>query len=315
MYFCLDTIFDDGLSMFINKESLRLDYVVEAHDDGLKVIDVLATSMNISSRLIRKCKNHKNIWLNGNAGSVNRIVREGDVISMLLDHDENTFEPNPIPVKALYEDGDILAVEKQPFLVVHPTKGHPEGTLANALSYFQYQRGQNYKVRFINRLDRDTSGIVLIAKNAYAQQIISEQMQANLVDKVYIAIVEGVMVDERGTIDLPIEREEALDIKRVVIEDGLPSVTHYTVLERFKDATLVEIQLETGRTHQIRVHFSHIGHPVLGDALYGSSSTHINRQALHCHQMAFKPPREPEKICVTSDIPEDMTQAIIKLRG
>lgn len=301
--------------MFINKESLRLDYVVEAHDDGMKVIDVLATSMNISSRLIRKCKNHKNIWLNGHTGSVNRIVREGDVISMLLDHDENTFDPNPIPVTALYEDGDILAVEKQPFLVVHPTKGHPEGTLANALSHFQYQRGQNYKIRFINRLDRDTSGIVLIAKNAYAQQIISEQMQANLVDKVYVAIVEGVMTDDQGTIDLPIEREEALDIKRIVMEDGLPSVTHYTVLERFDNATLVNIQLETGRTHQIRVHFSHIGHPVLGDVLYGASSTLINRQALHCHQMAFKPPREPEKICVTSEIPEDMSQAIIKLRG
>ena len=220
--------------MFINKESLRLDYEVETQDAGLKIIDVLATSMNISSRLIRKCKNNNNIWLNKKSGSVNRIVQSGDIISMMLDHDENTFEPNDIEVTVLYEDGDILIVDKPPFLVVHPTKGHPEGTLANALSHHQYQIGQNYKIRFINRLDRDTSGIVLIAKNAFAQQIVSEQMQANEVDKFYLAVVEGEMKDDKGTIDLPIDREAELDIKRIVIETGLASITHYEVLERFK---------------------------------------------------------------------------------
>lgn len=299
--------------MYINKESLRLDYAVEDKDSGLKVIDVLATSMNISSRLIRKCKNHKNILLNNKNGSVNRVVYKGDVISMLLDHDENTFDPNPIEVKPLYEDGDVLVVDKPPFLVVHPTKGHPEGTLANALSYFQYLNGQNYKIRFINRLDRDTSGIVLIAKNAFAQQIVSEQMQSNLVDKKYLAVVEGVIEQDSGTIDLPIEREMELDIKRVVIESGMPSVTHYKVLERFEKHTFVEITLETGRTHQIRVHFSHIGHPILGDHLYGTKSDLIDRQALHCREMGFKPPREQEKISVDAELPDDMKRLLCTL--
>lgn len=299
--------------MFINKESLRLDYEVEEKDSGLKVIDVLATSMNISSRLIRKCKNHKNILLNNKSGSVNRLVYKGDVISMLLDHDENTFDPNPIKVKALYEDCDVLVVDKPPFLVVHPTKGHPEGTLANALSHFQYLGGQNYKIRFINRLDRDTSGIVLIAKNAYAQQVVSEQMQSNQVDKKYLAVVEGIIEQDEGTIDLPIEREMALDIKRIVIETGLPSVTHFKVLERFEAHTYLEIALETGRTHQIRVHFSHIGHPILGDHLYGSKSDLIERQALHCWEMAFKPPRAADKISVIAELPEDMKHMLKQL--
>lgn len=299
--------------MFINKESLRLDYEVEDKDSGLKVIDVLATSMNISSRLIRKCKNHKNILLNNKSGSVNRMVYRGDVISMLLDHDENTFDPNPIEVIALYEDGDVLVVDKPPFLVVHPTKGHPEGTLANALSHFQYLRGQNYKIRFINRLDRDTSGIVLIAKNAYAQQIVSEQMQSNLVDKKYLAVVEGIVEQDEGTIDLPIEREMELDIKRIVIDSGMPSVTHYKVLERYDSHTYLEIKLETGRTHQIRVHFSHIGHPILGDHLYGHKSNLIDRQALHCREMAFKPPREADKISVIAELPEDMRHLLKEL--
>ncbi len=300
--------------MFINKASLRLDYEVEEQDAGLKIIDVLATSMHISSRLIRKCKNNNNIWLNNKSGSVNRIVQFGDIISMMLDHDENTFEPNDLEVTVLYEDGDVLVVDKPPFLVVHPTKGHPEGTLANALSHHQYQIGQNYKIRFINRLDRDTSGIVLIAKNAFAQQIVSEQMQAKSVDKFYLAVVEGEIKDDKGTIDLPIDREAEMDIKRIVIDTGLASITHYEVLERFKDYTYVKISLETGRTHQIRVHFSHIGHPILGDHLYGQVSDMIDRQALHCHVMSFKPPRENEKVSVVCNLPKDIENVLAILR-
>ncbi len=292
--------------MFINKETLRLDYQVEVSEEGLKIIDVLATSMNVSSRLIRKCKNNNNIFLNKKNGSVNRIVKTGDLISLMLDHDENTFDPNPIPVRILYEDGDLLVVDKPPFLVVHPTKGHPEGTLANALSHHQYVSHQNYKIRFINRLDRDTSGIVLIAKNAFSQQIVSEQMQENTVDKVYFAIVEGEMVSDSGTIDFPIDRVEELDIRRAVIESGMASVTHYEVIERYTAHTLVKIRLETGRTHQIRVHFAHIGHPILGDHLYGQVSEMIDRQALHCYEMTFVPPRGDERVSVIAPIPDDI---------
>lgn len=299
--------------MFVNKETLRLAYQVEKKDEGLKVIDVLATSMNISSRLIRKCKNHKNILLNGKSGSVNRLVYENDIITMMLDHDDNTFDPNPIEVEILYEDCDMMAVAKKPFLVVHPTKGHPEGTLANALSYHQYQTGENYKIRFINRLDRDTSGIVLIAKNAYAQQIISEQMQADEVDKTYYAVVLGIPTPLKGTIDLPIDREKEEDIKRIVIDSGLRCVTHYEVVTSTETHSLVKIKLETGRTHQIRVHFSHIGHAIVGDTLYGEPSSLINRQALHCYQMSFRPPRSTERIDAICQLPDDIISVMNQL--
>lgn len=300
--------------MFVNNETLRLDYQVEASDDGLKVIDVLATSMDISSRLIRKCKNYKMILLNGRDGSVNRLVHEGDIISLILDHDENTFDPSPMDIQVIFEDADCLVVNKPPFLVVHPTKGHPEGTLANGLSHYQYTRGQNYKIRFINRLDRDTSGVLLIAKNAFSQQRVSDQMLRNDVDKGYYAIVEGIVKDDRGTIDLPIERIEDQNIQRVVRPDGLQSVTHYEVLERFAHHTLLKLKLETGRTHQIRVHLSHIGHPVVGDSLYGHASEWINRQALHCYEMCFVLPRGSEKKTMTAPMPEDMNRLLNLVR-
>jgi 23S rRNA pseudouridine1911/1915/1917 synthase len=300
--------------MFINEDTLRLDYQVEEKEAGEHVIDVLAKAMNISSRLIRKCKKNKQILVNHQHISVNATVRSGDVITVMLDHDENTFDPNPIEIEALYEDGDILAVNKIPFLVVHPTKGHPEGTLANALSYRQYKRQENYKIRFINRLDRDTSGVLLIAKNAYAQQIISEQMQANLVDKIYYAVVKGRVETEEGVIDAPIDRLSEDDILRGVIETGMPSRTHYKVMASNDMASILRLKLETGRTHQIRVHLQHIGHPIIGDSLYGEVSSAINRQALHCYQMAFKPPRSANSICVTADLPDDM-KALIQLLG
>lgn len=295
--------------MFINKETLRLEYEVESTQEGRKVIDICVKHMQISSRLFRTCKNNKAIFLNGVWGSVNRLCKSGDVITVMLDHDENTFDPEPISIEVVYEDCDMLVVNKPPFLVVHPTKGHPFGTLANALSYRQYELKEDYKIRFINRLDRDTSGVLLVAKNGYAQQIISEQMKANEVDKIYYALVEGIVEKDFDTIDLPIDRAQEEDVKRIVMDEGMPSITHYEVVERYKAHTLVQIKLETGRTHQIRVHFSHIGHPVLGDALYGSPSEMIDRQALHCYKMVAKPPREEEKKVFVAELPEDFKKA------
>ncbi len=300
--------------MFVNRETRRLDYCVESAAAGLKVIDVVIRYMAVSSRLFRTCKNNKAVLLNGHWGSVNRLVREGDIISILLEHDDNTFEPEAIAFGVLYEDGDLLVVDKPPFLVVHPTKGHPFGTLANGVSHYQRERGDDYKIRFINRLDRDTSGVLLIAKNGYAQQIVSNQMKADLVEKYYEAIVCGVLAQDEGTIDLPIDRAHEDDIKRAVIPEGLPSVTHYKVLERFDAHTHLRIKLETGRTHQIRVHLSHIGHPILGDALYGDASDLIDRQALHCQSMRIKPPREQAWLKCSAPTPKDFEKVLTQLK-
>ena len=257
--------------MFVEYESDSLKYLVEKSDEGLKLIDILARKMYVSSRLIRKSKSSKKILLNGRNGSVNTPVRKNDMIEVLFEREKNIFEPEDIEIEVLYEDVDVLVINKQPFIVVHPTKGHPNGTIGNGLSKYFIEKNDNRKIRFINRLDRDTSGIMMIAKNGFSQKSISSQMNKNLVEKKYIAIVEGLMESDCGTINLPIEREVEGDIIRKVLPDGLPSVTHYEVIERFSNHTFVRIILETGRTHQIRVHFSHIGHPLAGDLLYGGS--------------------------------------------
>jgi 23S rRNA pseudouridine1911/1915/1917 synthase len=303
--------------MFINEETLKLAYLIEPQEAGMTILEVMARKMDISRKLIRRCKIHKQIALNGHKISVNAKVGKGDVLTVMLDHDENTFEPNPIEIEVLYEDADILVVNKPPFLVVHPTRGHQDGTLANAISHLQYQRGQNYKIRFINRLDRDTSGVLLIGKNGYAHQIIADQMQDDAVEKHYIAVVEGRVFPGEGTINAPIDRLEEGNVRRGVTPEGFSSITHYKVLDATDRASLVDISLETGRTHQIRVHFEHIGHPVVGDTLYGTASDMIDRQALHCRKMSFRSPRKKEKTIIEAPLPDDLKRllSLLSLNG
>lgn len=299
--------------MFINHLSHRLDYRVEEKDLGLTLLEVLCQSMGVSSRMVRKAKDGKSIMLNERVVSVNAKVRRNDVVSLLLEQEPNIFEPQPIPLEVVFENEDLLVVNKQPFVVVHPTKGHPDGTIGNAIAWHFQQVGFHSKIRFINRLDRDTSGLLLVAKNGYAQQVISNQMIADEVEKGYMALVHGKVKDDSGTIDLPIGRPDPEDVKRAVMADGQECITHFEVVKRFNDASLVKIRLETGRTHQIRVHFSHLGHPLIGDELYGSDSTLINRQALHSYLVKLRLPRTGESILLESDLPEDFKALIASL--
>jgi 23S rRNA pseudouridine1911/1915/1917 synthase len=193
---------------------------------------------------------------------------------------------------------------------VHPTKGHPDGTIGNGIANHFQKEGFDGKIRFINRLDRDTSGLLLVAKNGYAQQIISNQMQADEVEKRYMALVFGVLEKDRDTICLPIGRPNPEDLRRAVMADGQDSITHYEVVERFEEATLVRIRLETGRTHQIRVHFAHLGHPLIGDELYGCPSDKIQRQALHSYFLKFQLPRTNEWVNLEADLPFDFKALI-----
>ncbi|HML38690.1 MAG TPA: RluA family pseudouridine synthase, partial [Bacillota bacterium] len=173
--------------------------------------------------------------------------------------EDSHFEPEDIPISVVYEDDDLLIINKQPGYVVHPTKGHPCRTMANGIMNYMIKSGKHFKIRFVNRLDMDTSGLLAIAKNSHCQDDIQRQMYENGVTKKYVAVVHGIIDEEEGTIDLPVDKEEEDKAKRAVVAGGYPSVTHYKVLERFeKGYTMVELVLETGRTHQIRVHMSHI---------------------------------------------------------
>ena len=244
----------------------------------------------------------------------------GDVIGVRLPEESSDFPPENIPLDIIFEDDDLILVNKQPGIIVHPTKGHPEHTIANAVMYYMQQTDQVFKVRFANRIDMDTTGIIIVAKNANAQNDLSNQMRHNSVIKKYIALVEGCMEEDHFTIDLPIGRPDQISIQRKVMEEGgKNAVTEVRVIDRFDSEkygphTLLEILLHTGRTHQIRVHLSHIGHVIAGDVLYGGRTDIISRQALHAYHIEFTHPATGEYMTFETDLPEDIRSAIDRLK-
>ncbi len=298
--------------MFIEFETNRLKYQVSHEEAGMSLIDLMIQKMEISSRMVRRAKDGKSIQVNDHPMSVNGKVRTNDVVTVYLEEEPNIFEPQDMPIDVVFENQDLLVVNKQPYVVVHPTKGHPSGTIGNGIAHHFEKESFFGKIRFINRLDRDTSGLLLVAKNGYAQQIISNQMIADSVEKKYLALVKGRVALDRGTIHLPIGRPDPEQMHRAVMPNGQDSVTHFEVVERYPNATLVRIRLETGRTHQIRVHFTHLGHPLIGDELYGCPSKHIKRQALHSYYLKFELPRTRESITLEAELPEDI-RALIAL--
>ena len=288
-----------------------LIYTILENDKSVK--EILLENLNFSRRLISKLSEYNKIYLNDKPAKLSKRVYIDDVLTIYFeDEKEDEYPPVNIPLEVLYEDGSILAVNKPPFMVVHPTKSHFEDTLANGVRYYYDSKGIKSKIRFVNRLDMNTSGIVLIARNTYVHNELSKQMKGNEVDKYYIAIAEGTILQDEGTINAPITRLNEEDIQRVVDPSGKESITHYEVLKRFNDMTLLKLKLETGRTHQIRVHLKHIRHPIVGDTLYNKESDLINRQALHCSEMSFVHPITREKIVVKAEMPEDMRKIIEK---
>lgn len=290
---------------------------VTIEDEGLQVRDIMRKYFDFSSRLRNRIKRDKLVTLNGDQTPGWIPTKTGDIIKVTLPDEKSDFEPQNIPIYPVFEDNDMLIINKQPGVIVHPTKGHPSGTIANALMYYMEQTNQSFKIRFVNRLDMDTSGLLVIAKNAYCQNDYTRQMRENLVEKRYVAIVKGIIDSDTGIIDLPIGRPDPENVRRGVMEDGAPSVTHYKVLKRFfkSEYTLVELLLETGRTHQIRVHMSYIGHPVLGDWLYGGDNVLlIERQALHAARLSFIHPITKQQIDLEAPIPDDMKQVLEKLK-
>lgn len=284
-------------------------YTVTDQDIHLTLLDILVQRVHLSTRHIRRLKKDRGIKLNGHVVSVNAKPRAGDLITFESEPETVYFEPQYLPLDVIYEDQDLLIINKDPFLVVHPTKGHPDKTLTNAVVYYAMESGQNFKPRLINRLDRDTSGLVVLAKNTHAQHVISQDMREDTVQKTYLAVVHGEIKSE-GSIHLPIERESEGSMKRIVRDDGKPCVTHFKVIKRLKNASVLEIRLETGRTHQIRVHMAHLGHPIIGDRLYGSfEDMLIQRQALHAVGLTLQTVKR-QPLDLTAPVPKDILHLI-----
>jgi len=294
----------------------KFKYTVTSSDEGCSVKEIIRNNFSFSSRMMARIKRNDCIYLNGNPVRLFIVPNLGDIIEISLPEEHSHFVPQNIPIIPVFEDDELLVINKPAGYVVHPTAGHPVNTMANGITKYIIDTKQSFKIRFINRLDMDTSGLLVIAKNAHCQEEFVKQMKAGKVSKKYIAVVEGILINDTGIIDLPIGRPDQERVERGVMEKGHPSVTHYTVLQRFESGfTLVELRLETGRTHQIRVHMSHIGFPIVSDHLYGKVNARlIERQALHAHFISFYHPITNEFIELTAEIPEDIDALISKLK-
>lgn len=290
-----------------------ISYINE--DENLTLKEVLLDKLNFSVRSLSKMKRYKTVKVNNKYIRPADKINKGDLIEVKIEEDMADFKPQDLKLPILYDDFDIIMVNKPPFMVVHPTKSHFENTIANGVTHYVLEKNENVKIRFVNRLDMNTSGLVIVAKNPYAQFVLSSDMKEDKVEKMYIAVVKGVVKEDFGTINEPIYRPTDDSIKRIVHEDGQPSVTHFEVLQRLNDATVLKLKLETGRTHQIRVHLNHIGHGIIGDELYGHVDEKlINRQALHAFSLKLKQPRTREDLEFKAPLPKDMEELIEKLK-
>ena len=259
------------------------------------------------------------VTVNGKAVKGNYKVKENDEITVTIpEPEELDIQPEDMNLEIYYEDADVLVVNKPRGMVVHPAPGHTSGTLVNGLMHHCTDlSGINGVMRpgIVHRIDKDTSGLLMVAKNDMAHESLVNQLVAKTVTRRYKAIVHGVIPHDKGTIDAPIARDKKERQSMTVDENGKHAVTHFQVLERFKDFTLVECRLETGRTHQIRVHMKYIGYPLAGDPKYGPKKTlDMNGQALHAGILGFDHPRTGEYIQFEAPIPEVFEDALNILR-
>ena len=297
----------------------KYEHTVASDEYGLTINQILKKNYKFSSRFKTKMKYQSLVDLNGTPAPGYIRPEVGDVIGVRLPEETSDFEPEDIPLDIIYEDDDLILINKQPGIIVHPTKGHPEHTIANGVMKYMADTDQSFKVRFANRIDMDTSGIIIVAKNANAQNALSSQMRAGTVVKKYMALVEGSPEEDRFSIDLPVGRPSPESIQRAVMyEGGKSALSEVTVLERFHSAeygdhTLVEVRIKTGRTHQIRVHLSHMGHPIAGDILYGGGTDLIDRQALHAFHIEFSHPMTGERVSFDAPLPEDLKKVLAQI--
>jgi 23S rRNA pseudouridine1911/1915/1917 synthase len=307
-------------------EAVRQSALIGPEDAGQRLDRFLATFLVGWSRTrIQQLIVSGVVLVNGRAGKSGYALRTGDQI--LLDPASQQTrapqaEPRPLPLDIVYEDADLLIINKAPGMVVHPAPGHSADTLVNALlaRYPDLQEiGEGQRPGIVHRLDRDTSGLVLVAKNAHTQAALIEQMQRHEIVKRYLALVEGVVGLDQGSIDAPIGRDPRHRQQMAVTMRGSRQArTHFRVQERFPRHTLLLIQLETGRTHQIRVHLKAIGHPVVGDPIYGSGNAlrtrGLNRQFLHACQLQLTHPCSGQTLDIQAPLPADL-QAVLERRN
>lgn len=290
-------------------------YTLQPTDDGKKYQDILERKFHFSHNLLQKLKQGERVWVNGKFSYLSSRGCSGETLTIELQTTESISIPGEnLPLHILFEDDFVLAVNKPAGQVIHPTPRYPSGTLGNAVVGHWLAQGEKRPFRPVHRIDRNTSGVVIIAKNQFSHQQIAWQLEHQQICKLYLGLVEGQVGKDEGIIDAPIGLVPGSFIQRQVSSEGLSAVTRFRVLKRFKDVTLLQFILETGRTHQIRVHCQTLGHPLLGDDLYGGGITRISRQALHSSMYEFLHPLTGKKISIRAPWPEDLRKLLFTLR-
>lgn len=291
---------------------MKLEYIVDNLTKYENIKQVLKEELCISDRLIVKLKKSNQIYLNNTTCFINQKITVGDKILVDLDFEETSDNIVPVEMELdiLYEDDVLLILNKPPFMPIHPSMDHFEDSLSNGVKYYFNSIGLKRKIRPVNRLDKNTSGIVIFAKNEYIQECLIKQMKSGNFKKEYITVVNGIINKDFQVIDAPIARKENSIIERCVSNDGDKSITEVQLLQTFDNYSLIKCNLKTGRTHQIRVHLSYIGHSILGDDLYGQKTNLIDRQALHAYKVSFIHPLVRKEFKIDAEIPKDIENLI-----
>jgi 23S rRNA pseudouridine1911/1915/1917 synthase len=282
--------------------------------NGATVEKILKEPLQISNRMINRLTRSKGIKLNGRTPWLKKVVKVGDRIQVAVrPHEKSELPPQPVPFEVVYEDLDLMVIDKPAGILVHPVRPQDHHTLAHGIIHIWKERGWEGIVRPVHRLDQHTSGLILIAKNAYMHQLLDLQLRQKAIERRYLAITSKPLLDRTGKITAPIARDPSHPTRRKVSPNGAPAITQYQVIKQNEQGAFVSIQLETGRTHQIRVHFAHLGAPLLGDRVYGGNCSLIGRQALHSAHLTFVHPLTREQLTFTSSPPSDMQTVLQKL--
>lgn len=308
-----------GSLFFGGRMERRIRVVLTPEQANKPLLSILRGDMGISHTLLKRIKTfHNGIVLDGKAVHVDAQGQAGSVLEVLLEVNAAYpgVEPTEGSLDIVYEDADVMVLNKPAGVPIHPSSGHIRDSLANFAAWHFAQRGENLVFRPVNRLDKCTSGLLVAAKTAHAQDLLHKQRQAGLLVREYLALVQGSPVPAEGIVDAPIARVEGSIMLRQVDANGRRAVTHYQILVKGKDFSLLRLWLDTGRTHQIRVHMAHLGHPLVGDFLYGTEgSGGMIRTALHASQLRFLQPMTGKPLVFDSPLPEDMKSLYERVRN
>ena len=298
------------------------EYIVSQEEKG-KRLDTYITSVDtdITRTSAQRLIEDGNILVNGKNAKVSYKIQENDKISVEIPEPKQIeLKAQNIPIEIIYEDSDIIVVNKPKGMVVHPANGNPDGTLVNVIMAICKDSlsgiGGEIRPGIVHRIDKDTSGLLIVAKNDNAHVKMSEQIKNHEVKKTYIALVRGVFKENEATIDMPIGRSTSDRKKMAVNKNGKNAITHIKVLKRFDKYTLLKVNIETGRTHQIRVHLSHIGYPIVGDYTYsnGKNEFDVIGQCLHAQKLEFKHPITQKDMCLEAQLPQYFKDILDKLK-